>query len=116
MAGMLALLTASEMALARPSSPPAPTLEPQTDNPTPGADCRETGDLEMVALEGMALLSQMAQREMEQICQERGEERERDDRVGGKGMRRWGASEPSPSVSLQHRFIICLFALCKSAP
>lgn len=71
MAGMLALLTASEMAQARPGTPPAPTLLPQTDNPP--ADCSSAGPLEMVALEGMALLSQMAQQEMEHISQEKGE-------------------------------------------
>lgn len=74
MAGMLALLTASEMATqARPSTPPAPILVPQTDNPPMGEDCSSTGPLEMVALEGMALLSQMAQREMEHISQGQGE-------------------------------------------
>lgn len=71
MAGMLALLTASEMAAqARPSTPPAPILLPQTEDPPPvGDDCSSAGPLEMVALEGMALLSQMAQREMEHISQ-----------------------------------------------
>lgn len=72
MAGMLALLTASEMAQARPSTPPAPTLTPQIENPPVGADCSSAGALEMVALEGMALLSQMAQREMEHISLEQG--------------------------------------------
>lgn len=72
MAGMLALLTASEMAQARPSTPPAPTLTPQLDALPMGADCSGAGALEMVALEGMALLSQMAQLEMEQINQEQG--------------------------------------------
>lgn len=68
MAGMLALLTASEMAQARPSTPPAPTLLPQIENPPVDA-----GALEMVALEGMALLSQMAQQEMEHMSLEQGE-------------------------------------------
>lgn len=74
MAGMLALLTASEMAAQdRPSTPPAPILVRQIENPQVGADCSSAGPLEMVALEGMALLSQMAQREMENISQEQGE-------------------------------------------
>lgn len=73
MAGMFALLTASEMAIqARPSTPPAPTLIPQIDNSPVGADYSSAGSLEMVALEGMALLSQMAQSEMEHISQEQG--------------------------------------------
>ncbi|XP_031734102.1 trinucleotide repeat-containing gene 18 protein [Anarrhichthys ocellatus] len=67
MAGMFALLAASEMALARPNTPPALTLIQQIENSPMGADCSSTGALEMVALEGMALLSQMAQREMEHI-------------------------------------------------
>lgn len=71
MAGMFALLTASEMASARPGTPPAPTLLPQTEDPSAVPDT--TGALEMVALEGMALLSQMAQQEMESISQEHGE-------------------------------------------
>lgn len=66
MAGMFALLTASEMAQARPDTPPAPEPLPV------GADCSGAGPLEMVALEGMALLSQMAQQEMENISQEQG--------------------------------------------
>lgn len=74
MGGMLVLLTASEMA--RPSTPPAPTLvsqlELQSLDPLDPA-CSRAGPLEMVALEGMALLSQMAQQEMENICQEKGE-------------------------------------------
>ncbi len=73
MAGMLALLTASEMAQARPSTPPAPTLVPQIENPPVVVDCSTAGALEMVALEGMALLSQMAQQEMEHISLEQGE-------------------------------------------
>lgn len=73
MAGMLALLTASEMAQARPSTPPAPTLTPQIKNPPVGADCGSAGALEIVALEGMALLSQMAQQEMVHISLEQGE-------------------------------------------
>ncbi len=74
MAGMLALLTASEIARARPSTPPAPTLIPQIENAPVGADCSSAGALEMVALEGMALLSQMAQQEMEHISLEQGEQ------------------------------------------
>nr|XP_019967742.1 PREDICTED: trinucleotide repeat-containing gene 18 protein-like [Paralichthys olivaceus] len=71
MAGMLALLTASEMAnQTRPDTPPAPILLPQIEILPVGADCSSAGPLEMVALEGMALLSQMAQREMEHIRQE----------------------------------------------
>lgn len=73
MAGMLALLTASEMAQAGRRTPPAPTLIPQTEDPPLGADCYSAGPLEMVALEGMALLSQMAQRERESISLEQGE-------------------------------------------
>lgn len=73
MAGMFALLAASEMALARPNTPPALTLVQQIENSPMGADCSSTGALEMVALEGMALLSQMAQREMEHIRLEQGE-------------------------------------------
>lgn len=73
MAGMLALLTASEMVQARPSTPPAPTLVPQIENPSMGVDCSSAGALEMVALEGMAMLSQMAQQEMEHISLEQGE-------------------------------------------
>ena len=70
MAGMLALLAASEMAnYTRPDTPPAPILLPQIELLPVGADCSGAGPLEMVALEGMALLSQMAQREMEQINQ-----------------------------------------------
>lgn len=72
MAGMLALLTASEIAQARPCTPPAPILVPQIENPSLDADCSSAGALEMVALEGMALLSQMAQQEMEHISQEQG--------------------------------------------
>lgn len=71
MAGMFALLTASEIASARPGTPPAPTLLPQIEDPSAVPDT--TGALEMVALEGMALLSQMAQQEMENISQEHGE-------------------------------------------
>lgn len=73
MAGMFALLTASEMARARPSTPPTPTLIPQIENPPVGPDCSSAGALEMVALEGMALLSQMAQQEMENISLDQGE-------------------------------------------
>ena len=74
MAGMFALLAASEIAQARPTTPPAPTLLPQIEIHSLGVDCSGAGALEMVALEGMALLSQMAQREMEQISMEQGEE------------------------------------------
>lgn len=73
MAGMFALLTASEMARARPSTPPTPTLIPQIENPPGGPDCSSAGALEMVALEGMALLSQMAQQEMDHISLDQGE-------------------------------------------
>lgn len=73
MAGMFALLRASEVAIqARPSTPPAPILTPETDNSSVGADFSGAESLEMVALEGMALLSQMAQSEMEHISQEQG--------------------------------------------
>lgn len=72
MAGMLALLTASEMAWARPCRP-APTLTAQMEASPAAADCSSTGALEMVALEGMALLSQVAQREMEPLSQEQGQ-------------------------------------------
>ncbi|KAM8845546.1 trinucleotide repeat-containing gene 18 protein isoform 1-T2 [Spinachia spinachia] len=67
MAGLFALLAASEMAQARPNTPPVLVLLPPIDRSPMGADCSSTGALEMVALEGMALLSQMAQREMEHI-------------------------------------------------
>lgn len=71
MAGMFALLTASEMAgEARPSTPPAPTLEPQIEDSSVAADC---SGLEMVALEGMALLSQMVQSDVEHISKEDGQ-------------------------------------------
>lgn len=74
MAGMLALLTASEMAIqARPGTPPAPTLIPQIDNCPVDADYSRAASLEMVALEGMALLSQMAQSDIKHISQEQGE-------------------------------------------
>lgn len=73
MAGMIALLTASEMAQARPSTPPAPTLLPQIENSLVSPNCSGAGALEMVALEGMALLSQMAQQEMENISLDQGE-------------------------------------------
>lgn len=74
MAGMFALLTASELARARPSTPPIPILTPQMENPPAGPEC--SGALEMVALEGMALLSQMAQEEMEHISMDEGEQLE----------------------------------------
>lgn len=73
MAGMIALLTASEMAQARPSTPPTPTLLPQVENSLGSPNCSGAGALEMVALEGMALLSQMAQQEMENIGLDQGE-------------------------------------------
>lgn len=69
MAGLLALAAASEMAGVRAATPPIPTLLPQVEDP----DCCTTGALEKVALEGMALLSQMAQQELENMRQERGE-------------------------------------------
>jgi len=72
MGGMLALLTASEMAQARPRTPPTPTLISQVETPPVGSDCSSAGPLEMVALEGMAMLSQMAQQEIEHISQEQG--------------------------------------------
>lgn len=72
MAGMLALLAASEIAQARNQT--VSTLLPQTEISGPGADCHRADPLEMVALEGMALLSQMAEREMENISMEQGEE------------------------------------------
>lgn len=94
MAGMLALLAASEMATpARPGTPPAPILLPQTEDASPlpvGDNCSGAGPLEMVALEGMALLSQMAQREMEQISQGQGE---------------WGKGR----VSKSHAGICCMY-------
>lgn len=73
MAGLFALLAASEMAEARPNTPPTLTLIAPMDSAPMGADCSSTGALEMVALEGMALLSQMAQREIEHIRLEQGE-------------------------------------------
>lgn len=76
MAGMFALLAASEMAQARPDTLPTLTL---IGHASSGADRSSTGALEMVALDGMALLSQMAQREMEHIRLEQGEQR------GGQG-------------------------------
>lgn len=72
MAGMLALLTASEMARARPCSP-APTLPAQGDTCAGPPDCSSTGALEMVALEGMALLSQAAQQSTEPHGPDQGE-------------------------------------------
>lgn len=73
LAGMYALLTASEMVIQpRPGTPPAPTLEPQRDGSPVGADYSSAASLEMVALEGMALLSQMAQSDMKHISQEHG--------------------------------------------
>lgn len=72
MAGMFALLTASEMAQAQPCTP-APTLTTQMEKLSVLPDCSNTGALEMVALEGMALLSQVAQQEMEPLSQDQGE-------------------------------------------
>lgn len=71
MAGMLALLTASEMARARPCTP-APTPATQMEKSPPSLDCSSTGALEMVALEGMALLSQVAQQEVEPLSPDQG--------------------------------------------
>lgn len=71
MAGMLALLAASEMAQARSCTPPAPTLTPHMENFPMSAHCSTTEPLEIVALEGMALLSQMAQQEMENLSQKK---------------------------------------------
>lgn len=73
MAGLLALAVASEMVAVRAATPPTPTLLPQMEDPTVSSDCGTTGALEKVALEGMALLSQMAQQELENMRQERGE-------------------------------------------
>lgn len=70
MAGMLALLTASEMAQTHPRTPSGLTLTLQK-YPSASPDSSSTGALEMVALEGMALLSQMAQQE---ISMDQGEE------------------------------------------
>lgn len=72
MGGMFALITASEIAQARASSPPPPTLVLQVDNPPVGSDLSSAGALEMVALEGMALLSQMGQHEAELDIQDEG--------------------------------------------
>lgn len=72
MAGMFALLTASEMARARPRTP-APALTTQMESSPLTPDCSSTGALEMVALEGMALLSQVAQQEMQPLSQDQGE-------------------------------------------
>lgn len=72
MAGMFALLTASEMARAHPCTP-SPTLTTQMESSPVTPDCSSTGALEMVALEGMALLSQVAQQEMEPLSQDQGE-------------------------------------------
>lgn len=73
MAGLLALAVASEMVAVRAATPPIPTLLPQVEDSPAGPDCSTTGALEKVALEGMALLSQMAQEELENMRQERGE-------------------------------------------
>ncbi|XP_037544799.1 trinucleotide repeat-containing gene 18 protein [Nematolebias whitei] len=70
MGGMFALITASEIAQARASSPPPPTLVLQVENPPVGSDLSCAGALEMVALEGMALLSQMGQHEAEPHIQD----------------------------------------------
>lgn len=68
MAGMLALLTASEIVHPLSITPPAPTLIPQIES------CSTAGPMEMVALEGMALLSQMAQQELENSHKEQGKQ------------------------------------------
>lgn len=65
MGGMFALITASEMAQARSTSPSPPTLLLQVENPPVASDLSSAGALEMVALEGMALLSQIGQHEDE---------------------------------------------------
>ncbi|KAG7281181.1 hypothetical protein CRUP_032884 [Coryphaenoides rupestris] len=67
MAGMLALLTASEMPQA---SLAAPVLLPEDGEPSTGGQDSSPAPLEVLALEGMALLSHMAQLEMERISQE----------------------------------------------
>lgn len=72
MAGMLALLTASEMPEASFSAPPALSRIPHTEGPAVDTDCSSAGALEIVALEGIAMLSQMAQREVDRISQEQG--------------------------------------------
>lgn len=66
MAGMLTLLTASEMVQPLSIIPSAPSVIPQIES------CSSAGPMEMVALEGMALLSQMAQQELEKSQQEKG--------------------------------------------
>lgn len=71
MAGMFALLTASEMARAHPCSPAPMLTTPIETSPVP-PDCSSTGALEIVALEGMALLSQVAQQELEPLGQDQG--------------------------------------------
>lgn len=73
MAGLLALAVASEMVAVRAATPPIPTLLPQVEEPPVGPDCCTPGALEKVALEGMALLSQMAQQELDNMRQQRGE-------------------------------------------
>lgn len=72
MGGMLALLTASELAQARPRTPPTLTREGQVEEPTFASACSSAAALEMVALEGMALLSQMAQNETELVFHTQG--------------------------------------------
>lgn len=72
MVGMFALITASEIAQARANSPEPPTLVLQVENPPVGSDLSCAGALEMVALEGMALLSQMGQHEAEPHIQDEG--------------------------------------------
>lgn len=74
MTGLFTLLTACEMAnQSRSETPPAPILLPQVEILAAGADCSSAGSLEMVALEGMALLAQMTPRDVEQISLEQGE-------------------------------------------
>ncbi|CAB1350380.1 unnamed protein product, partial [Coregonus sp. 'balchen'] len=85
MAGMIALLAASQMTQAAP-----PVLLPsllQTEASL-GRDVASPGCLEAWAMEGMALLSHMASLEMDRIQLEQGEEMEE-----GRGGRREGWEE-----------------------
>ncbi|XP_064815556.1 uncharacterized protein LOC135531437, partial [Oncorhynchus masou masou] len=70
MAGMMTLLAASQMTQAVP--PALPTL-PQTEASSLGRDVASPGCLEVWALEGMTLLSDMASLEMDRIQLEQGE-------------------------------------------
>ncbi|XP_052365425.1 uncharacterized protein LOC127924851 isoform X2 [Oncorhynchus keta] len=70
MAGMMTLLAASQMPQAAP--PALPTL-PQTEASSLGRDVASPGCLEVWALEGMTLLSDMASLEMDRIQLEQGE-------------------------------------------